>query len=192
MTDSGGADVGLAARRLTEADRSRTSLVLVAAVAAAAIFAAGVAGTGGLASVGLSSALVVAALVAAALGRLVALGLQFEVVDASYSRAARMQRSKVGLLAAVVLAQWPLALRDAGLGVVGLTGWLSTSAVLSLAGNPLDPFLAASVVVFARTVRTTLPDRLQRRRAIVAFAGFAVVSKILNGLLISMLLGSLG
>lgn len=192
MTHVRGSDVGLAAPALTEADRSRTFVALVAVVVAAAMLAAGVTGTGDLASVGLSPALVVGALVAAALGRLVALGFQLEVVDASLSRATRMQRSKVALLAAVVMAQWPLALRDAGLGLVGLTGLLSTSAVLSLAANPLDPFLAASVAAFARSARASVPDRVQRRRAIIAFAGFAVVSKVLNGLLMSMLQGSLG
>lgn len=177
---------------LTETDRSRTFLVLVAVVVAAVLFAAGVAGTGELTSIGLSPALVVATLVAAAAGRLVAVAFQLEVVDAALSQVVRRQRSKPTLLALVVLAQWPLAVRDAVLGGVGLTGVLSTSGVLSLAGNLLDPFVVASVVVFARSVGAALPDQVQRRRAIIAFAGFAVVTKVLNAVLMGLLQGSLG
>jgi len=177
---------------LTEGERTRVFLVVIAVALSAPTFVAAVVRGSDDAALDLSRSLLFGALAAALVSRFIQIAVQFEVVDVGLSAEARRRRSRPRLLAAVVWAQWPLALRDLGLGVLGLTGVIGTASMLNLASNLFDPFVLGSVVVFARRISQVLEDPRDARRAIVAFAGFSIVVKLANGVLLSLLSPAIG
>ena len=75
---------------------------------------------------------------------------------------------------------WSGACERIALGVLGLTGAMSTSTLVGLSLSPLDPFLVVSVVVFHRSVRgmDTADPRRDVVRSVVAFTAFLYVIKL--------------
>jgi hypothetical protein len=138
-------------------------------------------GTGAAQPLNLSAGVIALVLLAGVAGRGVAVLVQAEAACGLAGPAARERRRRRTILVACVIAQLPLALRDVGLGVLGMTGTVSGGTLIRLATSPFDPFVVWSCLVFCVVISRRLADLPTgaRRGLFVGFIGYAYALKLL-------------
>ena len=127
-----------------------------------------------------------ALLLSGVIGRGVSLVFQAESAIALGGSSARERSSRRVIVAEVAVSQLPLAVRDAGLGLLALLGILDAPRVLSLSVNLFDPFLLLACYSFARRIgaeRDRWDGRI--RGLLVGYIGYAVVIKLLSAVMVA-------